>query len=212
VSGSDVNIRPMLPAEAEQVARLHREGIPLGFLSNLSLKFRSAMYHGIASAPDSGVWVAVDHLGRILGFISGTINVSNCYKSVLKRQGLVMGILAIPSLVSFNACRHIWETLFYPKREIEKACNGSENTPEPTAELLSIVVIPAAQGTGTARALSEALETGLKDWSHRGPYRVVTIATDPQSNSYYRKIGFEFVREFQHHGIAMNLYHKDLGS
>ena len=54
------------------------------------------------------------------------------------------------------------------------------------------------------------LESALLGWQGTGPYRVVTMAADPRSNRFYRKVGFSFVREFEHHGVTMNLYHKEL--
>jgi len=168
------------------------------------------MYRGIAEAPRSGVWVAVDRNDSVIGFVSGTAHVSHCYKSVLRRQGAVMAMHALPAAVSVATWKHVFETLAYPKREISEA-PPTGSSPEPSAELLSIVVGEQGRGTGAAGMLVSALEAGLKSWGHNGPYRVVTMAADPRSNRFYEKVGFRHVRGFQHHGIDMNLYHKDIG-
>jgi len=206
-SEKQLEIRPMRPSEASTVAYLHREGIPQGFLSSLGEGFRSVMYEGIATATDSGVWVAVNDSGEVLGFISGTLHVGSCYKSVLSRRWFTMGLRVLPALVSPAAWRHVYETLTYPNKKSEQA---DSRDPEPTAELLSLAVTPRARGTGAAIRLCNALEDGMKEWGLCTPYRVVTMAADPRSNAFYRKVGFRFIQEFLHHGIAMSLYHKDI--
>lgn len=205
-----IRIRRMLPEDASAVAALHAEGIPQGFLSRLGARFRGTMYRGIASAPRSGVWVAIADEDRVVGFISGSAHVGRCYRAVLLRRGACMALHALPTLVSPRTWKHVFETLAYPAREIDRA-PSTESGAESTAELLSIVVAPSARGTGAASALISALEAGLTDWGHRGPYRVVTMAADPRSNAFYVKAGFRLVRRFTHHGIGMNLYHKHLG-
>ena len=204
---TSVRIGALRPADSLAVADLHRDCIPQGFLSRLGRQFRAAMYRGIASAPNSGVWVALDDHDRVVGFISGSANLSRCYKSVLLRRGVQMAVFALPAAGRWETWKHVAETLAYPRREITRAAR-SDGQAEPTAELLSIVVAPEARGTDAAGKLVEALENGLAHWGHCGPYRVVTMAADPRSNAFYIKVGFRHVRGFSHHGINMNLYHK----
>lgn len=200
----------MKQSEAPVIAELHREGIPQGFLSRIGPGFRAEMYRGIALAARSGVWVAVNSRGEIYGFICGTAHIGRCYRSVLLRRGLVMVVYALPALIRPTTWKHIIETMTYPRREITEAPEpeGAARESEPTAELLSIVVGASGRGSGAAGQLVAALEDGLREWQHLGVYRVVTMAADPRSNAFYRKVGFRHVREFQHHGVAMNLYHK----
>ena len=202
-----INIHPMQPSDAKAVAKIHSDGIPQGFLSKLGLGFRATMYNGIATAPTSGVWVAVNEFHEVIGFISGTLHVGRCYRSVLLRKSIPMGIHALPSLLAPKTWRHAFETLTYPNHKTERTDNPDL---EPSAELLSMAVTPKARGTGAAKRLCQVLEENLLDFGINGPYRVVTMAADPRSNAFYRKVGFQFIREFSHHGIAMNLYHKDL--
>jgi GNAT superfamily N-acetyltransferase len=203
----------MESAEAPRVAALHRAGIPQGFLSRLNPGVRTELYRGIALAPRSGVWVAANPDDGIVGFIAGTAHLGLCYREVLMRRGCRMGLFVIPDLVRVATWRHLWETLLYPKREVTDARRRDDcNEAEPTAELLAIVVAPEARGSGAAKRLVDTLESALVSWRCRGPYRVVTMSADPQSNAFYVKVGFRRVRPFVHHGIAMNLYHKDLAA
>jgi GNAT superfamily N-acetyltransferase len=209
----DIRIRAMLPSEAPRVADLHREGIPQGFLSYLSARFRTVLYRGIAQAPQSGVWVAVDGRGEIIGFLSGTADVSRCYRSVLASHGIALAVAMLGELRRPTTWRQAWQTLTYPRREF--TASGGADAPlrrraSTGAELLSVVVSAGGRGTGTAARLVEALETELRDWGHRGSYRVATIAGDARANAFYRKVGFRHLCGFQHHGVDMNLYHKDL--
>lgn len=203
-----VAIRPLRRADARTVADQHREGIPQGFLSQLATNVRVHLYLGISSAPRSGVWVAVTTDGAVVGFVAGTADVGRCYRSVLLREGLGMAWFGAPSLLHRDAWRKIGQTLTYPRREIAR--RTAAGAPEPTAELLSIAVDPGARGAGVASRLLAALEDAMIRWGQRGIYRVVTMAADPGSNGFYRKTGFRYVRSFEHHGVTMNLYHKDL--
>jgi len=208
VVNTEITIRRFTREDAKDVARLHAEGIPQGFLSRLGSGVRSAMYRGIASAPESGVWVAANADNEVVGFISGTTSTRTCYRSAISRQGVAMAYHALPALVRLSTWRQIIETLSYPKRDKR---SSTESSPEHDfAELLSIVVGEGARGTGAALELSRTLECALQQWGYAGIYRVVTMAADQRSNAFYRKIGFEKAGEFTHHGVAMNLYHKRL--
>jgi len=207
--GLSVEVRPMNADEATKVACLHAQGIPQGFLSRLGDGFRATLYRGIAAASRSGVWVAVTGDGEVVGFISGTAHVGDCYRSVLRRRGAALAARAAPSLLRPATWRYAYETLTYPRREVARP-DRDRGDARPSAELLSIVVAPYGRGTGAAAGLVAALESALLSWQGPGSYRVVTMAADPRSNGFYEKVGFVHVREFRHHGIAMNLYHKEL--
>lgn len=204
-----IRIRPFHPADARRVADLHTEGIPQGFLSQLGPQLLELLYEGIAEAPRSGIWVTT-RSEKVVGFICGTLDVHRCYRAVLLRRGPRLVWRIVPELVKISTWKQVFETLLYPLREIgQTTSKGDPSTAkaEPTAELLSIAVAREARGSGAAHRLVEAMETAFRQWGHTGPYRVVTVSSDPRSNAFYRKLGFTFARRFRHHGHEMNIYH-----
>ena len=162
----------------------------------------------IARTPQAGVWTAIADSGKVVGFIAGTADVSSCYRGALRRELPAILWRILPSLLTLSTWRRAWNTLTYPRREIQHREEGAR--PEPTGELLAIVVAAEARGTGAAARLVQSLEDGLRRWGYAGPYRVVTAADDPRSNGFYAKIGFRPARDFMHHANPMRLYHKDL--
>lgn len=209
----DIRIASMRPDQARVVARLHAEGITQGFLSSLPAGVRESLYRGIARAPRSGVWVAVDDGGRVLGFLAGTADISRCYRSALARRGLEMVWYLAPLLVRRSTWVRAFESVTYPLRGRSTGARGQEDSVDQgavTGELLSIAVHPDARGSGAALRLVEAFEDALQGWGYRGAYRVVTMRSDPRSNRFYQKAGFARVRDFEHHGVAMAMYHKEL--
>ena len=207
---SNISIAVMAPDEDLQVAHLHMDGIPLGFINSFGDRFVGRMYRGIATAPESGVWVARSEQGNVLGFVAGTTCVARCYRHVLLKQGLVMSLLAVPTLIRPSVWRHVFETLSYPfkrpdSRDTES--QGSNGTDVP-AELLAIAVDSTTRGLGLGSRLVSQLEHAFHGWRYQEAYRVGTHAADPRSNAFYEKVGFNLASSFTHHEHTMNRYLK----
>ena len=196
------------------VAALHRMALPNGFLSSLGDRFLGILYSGIGRDPGSAVWVATDDNDQVLGFVSGTLDVRRCYRSVLVNSFIFLLWALIPALVHATSWKRILETLTYPFRQnpepaAEDPVASDEEIP---AELLSLAVSEHSRGLGVGRHLVTRLESSFRAQGYDGPYRVVTDALDPSSNAFYRKVGFALVREFLHHEHPMHQYVKVVGS
>jgi len=211
----DYVIKPVEQRYEEDVAKLHCMALPRGFLSTLGTGFLGRLYLGIADADRSGVWVAVGDEGRCLGFISGSNDLHQCYRYVLRHGWFPLGIRLARSLVRWSAIVRVSQTLAYPFRKL--GADGDEKNEvirlgrEVRAELLSIAVASEARGMGIGRVLVETLEQYLLDWGHSGLYRVVTDAEDPRSNAFYDSVGFTLHGRFRHHEHTMALYTKAVG-
>lgn len=189
--------------DGREVARLHREALPQGFLSRLGDPFLARLYHGIDRDPRAAVWVAEDDEG-VLGFLAGAADVQGLYRGVLARDALALGLRLLPSLLRPAMLRRIGETALYPFRRLGPD-DGLAGLPH--AELLAVGVDARARGKGVGRALVGELEEALRGWGVRA-YRVVTDAEDPRSNAFYRRVGFDHAGNFTHHGHPMAAYTK----
>jgi ribosomal protein S18 acetylase RimI-like enzyme len=157
------------------------------------------------------VIVAVDDDGTVLGFVSGTASVRNCYRSVVSRSGFELFGTVLPSLARPVVWRRIFETLSYPLR-LGKGHETADTDNSPVqAELLSIAVDRAGRGRGIGRALVTALDEFFVTRGIDDIYRVVTDASDPSSNGFYQRTGFEFTHSFTHHAHTMNMYVRRIG-
>lgn len=198
-------------SDGPDVARLHRLALPNGFLSTLGDGTLETLYGAISRHRDSTVIVARDVEGQVLGFVSGSTDVAQCYRHVLRTASARLAWHAAGSLVRPAVIKRCVETLTYPLRFRGK---GGDAEPHTTAraELLSIAVDERARGLGVGRTLVEALDTFFAQAGHRGPYRVVTDASDPRSNAFYERTGFEVLGDFLHHGHPMRMYLRSNGT
>lgn len=201
-------VRTFLADDAPTIAKLHRHALPEGFLSSLGDRFLAALYTELARAPRTCVWVATDTNGLCVGFVAGSVDIRHAYRHVFIHGLRTLGPILLPKLLRAPVLRRIIQTSTYPLHRKRKS--AFDRPPRATqAELLAIAVADDARGHGLGRRLVDTFETTLKSWGHNDPYRVVTHAEDPRSNSFYRALGFTFVEHFRHHQHTMSLYTKN---
>ncbi len=192
------------------VANLHRQALPKGFLSTLGEPFLACLYRLLATSKRVVVWVGADADDRCVGFVSGALDIKSCYRDVLFRGAIPLLWSVLPSLIKPAVAHRIGQTLLYPLRRGDRAADTSESPALPIAELLSIAVSDRARGAGLGRELVNALEGSLVEFGLEGPYRVVTDATDPRSNAFYKALGFDLFDTFHHHEHEMSRYTKHI--
>lgn len=195
-------VRLMRPGDADEVARLHVEGIPTGLLAELGAKFLARVYRALAECEEGFVFVATCAGDRVVGFVAGVTSVRAMYKRVLQKHGLSFGLAALKYVFSARMIRRILNTLRYPAKV---------ESQYPDAELLSIVVAPEARGSGAATALLEAL---LAEFHARsvGEIKVMVGPDLERANAYYRKHGFRLAGQITSHGHPANIYTLDTKS
>jgi ribosomal protein S18 acetylase RimI-like enzyme len=184
---------------AEQVARLHIEGISTGFISSLGTEFVTALYEAIAQSKTDFSFVTslVSEDNKVLGFAAFTSNLGKLYKSVVLKKGARFAFLLAGKMLSLQRIKKVFETLFYPSR-IKKM-----NLP--SAELLSIVVAPQARRLKLGTRLVQA---GFDQCSKMGidKVKVLVAAANEPANKLYLKCGFELAGQIDNHGICSNIY------
>lgn len=184
-----------------RVAQLHGAQIHHGLLPLLGVPFMAQMYAGIAGAPHSGIWAAVEG-EQLLGFISGSADIAAMYRSLLLTHGLRLAIASGLSLFRLQVLSKLPTVLLYPfqKRDVP-------DRSAPEAELLSVAVADEAQGRGVGRQLIGTFETALRGWGVTR-YRVLTNKAEEGSNAFYRATGFSPAGTRRHHALTLQAYEK----
>ena len=185
-----------------QVAKLHIEGIPTGFISSLGVGFVTALYEAIAEDENSFGFVAVED-NKALGFVAFSTNLSKLYKHIVLKKGLKFGFILAKKMLSIQNIKKIWSNIFYPKKMKQM------NLPD--AELLSIVVSPEGRGKDIAKQL---IEKGFSECANRGIDRIkVLVAADNKpANKFYQKCGFELHSRIFSHAAQSNIYVAEISS
>jgi ribosomal protein S18 acetylase RimI-like enzyme len=195
-AAADVTFRAMTEADAEAVARLHKEEISLGFLSSLGRRFLRVLYLGLLRSGEAVVYVA-EADGRVVGFAAVTERVGGLYRKVLRSHWWRLIPILLPRLVSPAVVRHCWETLRYPSRD------HAEDLPE--AELLAIAVSRDAARAGIGRELLDRVLAEL--WARGVPaVKVLVNQILDRANAFYQTMGLRRARTIEIHGQVSNIY------
>lgn len=181
---------------AEQVAQLHIQEISTGFITSLGKDFVTSLYDVIAEDENSFGFVAIEN-DAVLGFVAFSTNLSKLYKYVALKKGFKFAIILARRMFSFKVLKKVIDNILYPSK-MKKA--GL-----PSAELLSIVVAPQAQGKGLAKQL---VEKGLQECRVRSidKVKVLVSADNEPANKLYKSSGFKFHSRLDSHGVKSNIY------
>lgn len=181
---------------AKEIASLHIQNISRGFISSLGLEFVTILYQTIAEDKGSFGFVAVQE-SKILGFVAVSTNLSNLYKQMIFKKGIKISFLLIRKMISWHLIKKIWENLCYPMK--------TRKMNLPSTEILSIAVVPEAQGRGIARRLIEA---ALGECRRCGitAVKVLVSSENHAANKLYQSCGFQKFCQYVSHGVISNIY------
>jgi len=183
-----------------QVAQLHQQYIPLGFLSSLGTGFLARIYAFMAKDDAALLLVAVER-GTVVGFVSGTVDVGSFYRRFIIKN-ILWGFVLLPKLVTGDRLKRALETLLYPRK------NKVMNLPK--AELLSIVVDRAYQGKGVAKSLYEHLEQFYRI-KRIQEFKIIVGSTLTSAICFYQKVGATKLTEIEvHEGYQSWVMHQQL--
>lgn len=183
------------------IAKIHKESINKGFLSSFGDKFLSKLYHGINNDKNSRIF-AYKVEDKIVGFVCGTTTLIPAYKYLMKHQLFSTIKILIPKLISITVIKRVLETCLYPFKKIKRD-DGQEL---PSAELLSIAVIPEYRGKGISDKLYKEL---LCYFSALGIDKMKIIVGSQllSAQQFYEKMGAEEVSEIEvHKGEKSKVY------
>ncbi len=193
-------VGPILPADIQKISRIHCAVLPEGFLAQLGPSVLASIYAAALRAPGA-IGLAVRNGPEIGGFLLATTDTRGLFRHVLLRRAFPL-VSSLVAVIRRNpkVLRQILESLRYPSRRKVGLGEGPDD-----AELISIGVLPEHQSKGYAREMILALN---KEFSKKGAgsYVVSVYSSNEKAKALYRRMGFEFVREFQMYGKAWTLY------
>ncbi|MGQ9585012.1 MAG: GNAT family N-acetyltransferase [Anaerolineae bacterium] len=190
-----MKVEPLTPSHAAEAARLHLEGQPRTFLSDLGLGFLTVLYWEIARSPMGFGFVAQEE-GKAVGVVAATESTSALFRHLLLRRPLGLAWAVGRRLVQKpGLALKTLQTLAYPSQE--------HHLPE--AELLFIGVRTELQGQGLGGSLLEhlCLEARRRSLS---ALKVMVDAANEVAHSFYVKHGFHPKGDFTLYGRRMNWY------
>jgi ribosomal protein S18 acetylase RimI-like enzyme len=189
--------------DAEHVARIHRAVLAEGFLARLSPRVLREIYAGAVTA-SGAIGLVARSGGDLGGFVLGTTDTRALFQHVLRRRGLVLGLVILGDVVR-KPCllRLVLESLRYPSR-LHHASGGR------VPELVAIGVLPEHRTQRVGSALVRALDA---EFGRRGvrAYEVSAYASNLAAGAFYRRLGFQPSREFVMYGRSWAVYRRDLG-
>ena len=183
----------------KEVVSIHLDSFKGFFLTFMGKGFLREMYRSFCEHSASGLLVAKNDDGQILGFLAFSSELSGLYKYMLKKRLIVF---AWYSLGAFLRKPKVFFRLF---RAFLKP--GESKREEKYMELSSIGVSSKHTASGVGTTLIDELKK-ITDFSI---YEYITLETDAENNEaangFYLKNGFKLVRTYHtHEGRAMNEY------
>jgi ribosomal protein S18 acetylase RimI-like enzyme len=191
-------IRPAMPADISAIVGVHLRSFPGFFLTFLGSAFLAEFYSGIL-ADRSGIALVAEIDRQIVGFVVGTSQPAGFYRRSLQRRWWRFALAAVlPAIKQPSIITRLLRALSMPEQATQQKGRGT---------LMSIAVLPEAQGEGIGQALVRAFlgEAG------RCGLRQVDLTTDRDGNEatnrFYQNLGFVCERAtVTPEGRAMNEY------
>jgi len=177
-----MNISLATKEDSIQIAKIHKQEINQGFLSQLGVKFLSKLYERMISSENSFVIVSKNN-DEIIGFISGCTNLKKFYKDFLRKYIFWAIINLLPKFLNFATITKIFETLKYSKKEKRKSL--------PETELLVIAVKKEFHGQKVAQKMFDLFVEEMKNRKIK-QFKVVVGESLSRAIGFYEKMGFKF--------------------
>lgn len=186
---------------AKQIAELHKQGIPTGFISSLNTKVVKRLYETIIK---NEICFVLKEDEKVVGFVSCAIDTGKLYKKFIKANFFSVLPFFVLKVFNISFLQKIFETLKAPK----KVKDNKPNLEIP--ELLSIVIDTNQQAKGLGKKLLDALENELTK-RKINKYKVVAGEILISANKFYLKYDFKLSHKIElHKGSISNVFTKTL--
>lgn len=182
-----IEILPLRPADARQVANLHIQYLRTPFQGKPGLELLRVYYLAIAPS-GGGCGYVVKGPQEILGYVCGVFDPDRIRKYLIKYYFFHLAAWGSALLLT-----HPRTLLGLISRLVQR--NPTQGPKMVGYELRPIVVSPAARGTQVSMELVNAL---LEDAARRGYGQIYLFAGEDNlaANRFYQKAGFRRVNHF----------------
>ena len=192
-----IKIRESQLVDCLSIAKIHKEYLNRSFLGTLGERGLTLLYKTLVEYEES-ILIVAENNGKVIGFISGSMNVGDLYKYFLKRNSLKAFFFLLPRFINVSIVKKVLETLRYPKRDLEISL--------PEADLLSIAVMEDYQGKGISKQLFKAL---VNEFDKRGTseFKIIVGTSLSRSQKFYKNLGCINFGKFElHKGEKSEVY------
>jgi ribosomal protein S18 acetylase RimI-like enzyme len=190
-----------------EIARIHIAEIHSGFLPLLGDEFLARLYFEMSQVSTAGLWAAEEN-EKVLGFILGVTNIRKSYIDVFKRAWFPFIKMGVRFFLKKDFLVKLPTIIMYPFHQHAEGYSDISNPEQPSAELLSIAVLSSAKGRGIGTLLVQKFEQTLSESGLSRSYFVTTNSEDPNSNAFYRKLGFLECGKQKHNDLVLQVYTK----
>ncbi len=104
-----IKINSFSKSELRQIAVLHKDNIPEGFISSLGVDFLTMLYGAVQSTP-GGILIACSREGAVAGFVSGALSVGSVYKRLLSGYFFPLSLVMLKHALSPGKLKRIMES------------------------------------------------------------------------------------------------------
>lgn len=181
------SVRRAHPADSAAIARLHRETISWGLLSQLGEAVVKAFYCAVTECPASFCFVAEQDSVPV-GFAAGVEHWPTLLRHAVRRMGWPL-LRSAPHVLAGRRWRKLWETGRYTQSGLEGV----------NAEFVSFGVredAPARVLTGAA-----LVRTVTEEFRRRGIRRFRGVVGDhnARAKQFFEAVGFRFLSQIEIH-------------
>lgn len=170
-----------------QIARIHLEEIPAGFLTSLGGDILVSLYRTIAQSDGTFLVAAVSSKREVLGFLAGAMGTHSIYREFLRYRKLRSKIQLAIALMRPDRIYRMIETLKYSEDRVLEQETAK-------AEVLNFCVARQGQRLGLGTKLMATAEMEFAEGGARH-VRIVTGSSQKSALRFYRKIGANEIGE-----------------
>lgn len=166
----------------EEIAKLHVDRVPGGFLTSFGERFLQDLYRAIVVTAEGGVFYA-ENDGGIVGFIAVTTNAKKVYANFVLRFGWKYLFELIQQL-SLSRLARIAELALYPIRRLA----GDSPERSARAEILNFCVARNVARSGVGTLLFRKMESHYLSVGEEKLF-IVTGAQQVEAQRFYENLG-----------------------
>lgn len=167
--GVAVGVRPAREGDLAALARLHRETMPVGFMSTLGERFLRRFYRALLEHRGAVVLVAEEREGPVIGFAAATVSMAGFWREFCRRHGLAAAAAATHMLLRPGGLRGLRESVRY-----------AGMTSGASAEYISMGIARPWRRRGIAQTLTDQVLSAL---GRLGARRVRVMIADENEES-----------------------------